>query len=295
MKYFFRGLTVAAMAVLSVCFAGCNDDDGGLTTAEQFEYENSRIDDFIEANSLNAETDENSFLRYFVTAQGSGISAAFPLNPNVTVVDSVTISYEARLLDSQDIVLSATNQKIAYRDLLTGVKLGLQFVREGGSIVFFVPSAYAFGASGSGDVPPNSTLIYNLDLVEVHAERLFEDIAIIDQYLADSSITAQEHITGLRYKINEPGSGKSPNWRNVVIVNYEGRLLETGQVFDSADNVRLLLQELITGWTIGLPEIESGGSMTLYVPSGMGYGPSGAGSIPGNAVLIFDLDLIAVQ
>jgi len=297
MKFVVKILSVAAVLAFGLMFSGCNDDDdGGLTTGEQFEFENDQIDAYISSNGLDTETDVNSLLRYRVTSEGSGISVAFPINANNKVVDSVTISYTARLLDTEEVVLSASNQKVAYEQLLTGVRLALQFVREGGSINFFVPSAYAFGPNGTGSVPANATLIYDLDLVDIHAQQLFADINAIDDVLADSSMQADENITGLRYIIEEAGSGQSPNWRNVIIVNYTGKILETGEEFDSGTNVGLILQELITGWIIGLQEIETGGTIHLYIPSRMGYGPSGGGpDIPPNSNLYFKVDLISVQ
>ena len=287
----------AVAALLSaLTLSACGDDDGDLSIAEQFEFENQKIDAYISSNGLITVTDENSALRYRVISQGDGLAVGYTLNLNVPVVDSVTISYTARLLDTEETVLSVANQKIAYTDLITGIRLGLQFVREGGSINFFVPSAYAFGTEGAIGIPGNATLIYDLDLIEVHAEQLREDIAIIDAYLEDNNIGAQEHPTGLRYRIGESGNGNRPTWLSVVVVNYEGRLLESGNVFDSRNNVGFSLQELITGWLIGLPQIRPGGSITLYIPSTMAYGVTGVPpDIPANATLIFNIDLIAVQ
>lgn len=128
----------------------------------------------------------------------------------------------------------------------------------------------------------------------VDQTRLQQDIAIIDAYLADRQITAIEDPSGIRYTIDVEGGGVKPCIENNVTVNYRGTLLSTGAQFDASTNpVSFPLGNLILGWQIILPKINSGSSVTVYIPSGFGYGPAGAGtSIPANANLIFEIDLI---
>lgn len=130
----------------------------------------------------------------------------------------------------------------------------------------------------------------------VSAEEQFAiDTAIIDEYLENNSITAIVDPTGLRYIITEEGTGDFPDISDVVNVTYEGRLLSDQTVFDSADSISFPLQSLILGWQIGIPKIREGGSGTLYIPSGYGYGPQGVAGIPGNANLIFDITVNEIE
>lgn len=138
------------------------------------------------------------------------------------------------------------------------------------------------------------------EVVVTPAEQLEIDLKIIDDFLLENNITAQTDPSGLRYVINDLGDGATPNSSSVVAVKYEGRLMSNGSVFDSFDEpegIEFPLNRLILGWQIGIPLIEEGGSITLYIPSGLAYGPSGtgSGSIPGNAVLIFDIELVGVK
>ena len=125
-------------------------------------------------------------------------------------------------------------------------------------------------------------------------EQLERDIVIIDQYLLDNNITAIEHESGLRYVIDVEGTGQSPDINDQVRVNYEGRLLSSGSVFDSNEDISFPLTNVISGWQIGIPFFKEGGSGTLYIPSGWAYGRNGQNTIPGNAILIFDIDLLEV-
>jgi FKBP-type peptidyl-prolyl cis-trans isomerase FkpA len=51
---------------------------------------------------------------------------------------------------------------------------------------------------------------------------------------------------------------------------------------------------VIRGWQLGIPEFKTGGFGKLIIPSSLAYGPSGSGSIPPNAVLVFDVELIEI-
>lgn len=139
---------------------------------------------------------------------------------------------------------------------------------------------------------------YDLNLAGVDATQLEEDITAIDAYLSENNIgNVQEHSSGLRYVINEQGSGKTPGLCNQVSVNYLGKLMSDGTTFDQSQSpVTFPLRNLIYGWQIGIPLLQSGGSITLYIPSVYAYGSSGSGeSIPPNANLIFEVELVDVQ
>lgn len=125
-------------------------------------------------------------------------------------------------------------------------------------------------------------------------EQLEVDKQILDDYLAENNITAQEDPSGLRYVINEAGDGATADQSSTIRVAYEGTLLD-GTVFDSSDDLVFPLRNLIEGWQIGIPLIQEGGDITLYIPSGLAYGTQGIpGFIPGNTNLIFTIELLEV-
>ncbi|MGN8224896.1 FKBP-type peptidyl-prolyl cis-trans isomerase [Gracilimonas sp. BCB1] len=133
----------------------------------------------------------------------------------------------------------------------------------------------------------------------VNQAQLQLDIDEIDAYLSENNIGAEVHDSGLRYVINEPGDGKTATLCDRITVRYEGRLMSDGSGFDDSDGKNIAfpypLSRLIIGWQVGIPLIEEGGSITLYVPSSYGYGSRGAGDdIPPNANLIFEISLAKV-
>jgi FKBP-type peptidyl-prolyl cis-trans isomerase len=83
-----------------------------------------------------------------------------------------------------------------------------------------------------------------------------------------------------------------------VKVHYTGTLVD-GTVFDSSvqrgEPVEFALGEVIPGWTEGLQKTNKGGKIKLYVPSQLGYGDDGKGSIPPGATLIFEVELLDIK
>ncbi len=118
----------------------------------------------------------------------------------------------------------------------------------------------------------------------------------IKDYLAKNNLTAQRSTSGLYYIINEQGTGTQPSAASNVTVAYKG-YFTNGNVFDQskAEGISFGLNQVIKGWTEGIPYFKAGGSGVLLVPAHLGYGSYNYGPIPGGSVLIFDVKLISVN
>ncbi len=118
----------------------------------------------------------------------------------------------------------------------------------------------------------------------------------IQAYLkANPSITATKDPSGLYYQILVPGSGTAPTVKSTITVAYTGKLLD-GTQFDTNPNFTAFLGgNLIQGWKVGIPYCKQGGRILLIIPSALGYGTTPKTGIPANSVLVFTIDLFAVQ
>ena len=119
--------------------------------------------------------------------------------------------------------------------------------------------------------------------------------ADIIQYIEDNNLNAIRSNSGLYYVINNEGSGARPASNSNVTVAYKGYLLD-GTVFDqNSSGLSIGLNQVISGWTEGIQLFKEGGEGVLLIPSNLGYGNNGSGSIPGGAILVFDIKLISVN
>ena len=104
--------------------------------------------------------------------------------------------------------------------------------------------------------------------------------------------------SGLQYTILKKGSGPSPKVTDNVRTHYHGTFIN-GEVFDSSveSNQPATFQVggVIRGWTEALQLMNVGSKWRLFVPSELAYGPQGRDSIPPNSVLIFDVELLAIE
>lgn len=121
----------------------------------------------------------------------------------------------------------------------------------------------------------------------------------IQAFLKANNIDAESHESGLYYVITDPGQGDHPAISSTVIMHYRGSKLD-GSVFESSyesgNPLNYPLGRLIRGWQIGVPLIGKGGKATLFIPSGLAYGPQSPGpGIEANEVLIFDVELLDFQ
>lgn len=103
--------------------------------------------------------------------------------------------------------------------------------------------------------------------------------------------------SGLQYKVLKPGSGKSPAATDRVMVHYTGTLTD-GAKFDSSRDrgqpSTFGVSQVIKGWTEALQLMQEGAQWELYIPAELAYGATSRPKIPGNSVLVFDVELIEV-
>lgn len=114
--------------------------------------------------------------------------------------------------------------------------------------------------------------------------------------LANPTVTAD----GLQYIDAVVGTGASPTIDQQVTVNYTGKLAANGLVFDSTVGkapATFAIKGVIPGFAEAVMGMKVGGKRTVYIPSALGYGPSGTvgGPIPPNADLVFDIELVSVK
>jgi FKBP-type peptidyl-prolyl cis-trans isomerase FklB len=104
--------------------------------------------------------------------------------------------------------------------------------------------------------------------------------------------------SGLQYKVIKEGTGKVPKATDTVTTHYRGTLID-GTEFDSSykrgQPASFPVNGVIPGWTEALQLMKTGSKWQLFIPSNLAYGERGSGTIGPNAVLVFEIELIAVK
>lgn len=155
-------------------------------------------------------------------------------------------------------------------------------------VLLFVIVAVSFSACG--DDSDNNFFF------DAEAQKQIDE-KVIRQYFRNNNVdtTAVERTSsGLYYLEIAPGTGAAIETGDLVEVMYIGKLTN-GFKFDSsydrgnAFTFTVGAQQVIKGWDEGLPLMKVGEEARLFIPSHLGYGLRGSGSIPPNSVLIFDI------
>ena len=235
----------------------------------------------------NKEITTESGLKYIDIALGDG---AMP-----ETGDKVVVHYTGTLEDGTKFDSSRDRNRpfefpLGMGRVIKGWDEGLASMRIGGKRQLIIPANLGYGDRATGKIPANSTLIFDVELIDI--KKQFKD--------TDFDLPGKEIVleSGLRIIEHIKGKGQKPKSGNKVKVHYSG-YLQTGVKFDSShDRGRefefvLGQGQVIKGWDEGIAQINKGGKSTLIIPPDLGYGERGAGGvIPPNATLLFEVELV---
>lgn len=238
---------------------------------------------------LFRETD--SGLRYRITSHGRG------LQPKEG--ELVTIHYVGTLEDGT--VIDSTRRReepftfvLADGEVIDGMDEAVSLMRQGDTAEFIIPPELAYGERQVGLIPPNSTLHFEIELIDISPPI---EVEPYDTH-GKAEITTE---SGLTCILVEEGSGRRAAPGFSVKVHYTV-YLEDGTVVDSSVKrdrpmeFTLGMGEVIQGWEEGIALMREGDRMRLIVPPELAYGEEGIpGMIPGNATLIFDIELLEID
>jgi FKBP-type peptidyl-prolyl cis-trans isomerase len=115
-----------------------------------------------------------------------------------------------------------------------------------------------------------------------------------------ANFTPVSSVSQLEAADTSPGTGAIVKAGDTVTVDYTGAVASTGIIFqsskDSGQPVTFPLNQVIAGWSQGIPGMKVGGTRRLLIPANLAYGanpPAGSG-IPANADLVFDVTLHSI-
>jgi peptidylprolyl isomerase len=215
---------------------------------------------------------------------GSGVAAA---NFNFLTVEFTGWLYDDTQPDNKGAQFDGTaGTPITFvlggSQVIPGWDQGLVGMRVGGERRLVLPSALAFGPFGSGSIPPNAPLVFDIQLVRVDEAPAFTiiDLVVGTGTAAASGNTLTVEFTGWVYDPTQPDN--------------------KGVQFDATNgnpsSVLLGAGVVIAGWDQGLVGARVGGQRRLIIPPELAFGSdTPTPLIPRNSTLLFDIDLLDVQ
>jgi peptidylprolyl isomerase len=96
------------------------------------------------------------------------------------------------------------------------------------------------------------------------------------------------------------GTGDVVPENATIEAHYTGALINNGVIFQSShdfgDPIIFGLNQVVEGWTKGVPGMKVGGTRRLLIPAAMAYGSSSPSpNIPANSDLVFDIELVSIK
>ena len=128
-----------------------------------------------------------------------------------------------------------------------------------------------------------------------------ENVRLANEFLLENKrvVDVVETSSGLQYQVLTKGQGSEhPTPTSKVKVHYHGTLLD-GTVFDSSVErgtpISFGLNQVIAGWTEGVQLMVVGEKTRFFIPAHLGYGDRATGKIKPGSLLIFDVELLAIE
>lgn len=231
----------------------------------------------------------DSGLQYEIIEEGEG---ELPQRGN-----RVRVHYTGMLEDGTVFDSSRNGEPFTFAlgtgSVIPGWDEGIALLPEGSTARLVIPPELGYGASGSPPViPPNSTLIFDVELVEI----------LPGAPAAPHTVDEEDYITtesGLMYyDIEEGETGRVPDEGQPVRIHYTVWLEDGTKLDSSLDRDQPLVvpvgnDQLLPGWDEGLASMSVGGHRQMVLPPELAFGAeSPGGNIPDNATLIVQVQLL---
>ena len=156
----------------------------------------------------------------------------------------------------------------------------------------------AFGRPSKVDVDQYGPLLQVFMTQHIQAAagvELVKAMAFVEEQAKKTGAVRTD--SGIIIQEMKAGTGPTPSATDNVKVHYHGTLRD-GTIFDSSvvrnEPVTFPLNQVIACWTEGVQHIHVGGKARLTCPPDLAYGPEGRPGIPGNAALVFEVELLEI-
>lgn len=159
-KKLFIVIIIALPFVISGCKKASSKTDNCNNTGVVSAGEIAIIQAYLTANSITATQDARGFF-YQIVAPGDGVSP--------TVASTISVNYTGKYTNGTVFDSNVGKPVVTFplTRVIVGWQLGVPLIKKGGTINLYLPPTLAYGCSDYNGIPGNSTLIFNIQLVDV--------------------------------------------------------------------------------------------------------------------------------
>jgi FKBP-type peptidyl-prolyl cis-trans isomerase len=264
------------LALSVIFFAGCEMDDE-TEFDKQLNQDADEIRTYLEKNNIEAENPSEGF--YYVTLE------SFPENREIESGEVAAVYYTLEQLDGTVIkeYMDEERDPVIFKHysgalLPEGIDYGMQFMRIGETMRFYIPSYLAYNYYGNNEYfPAYTNMIATVKLVDIYRESDLweEETARINQYIEDSSLVTDEYASGLHFIELEPGDGASPVIGSTIEFHFTRKYLDGTVIYSTPDDDPVRIQlgsgQTVQGLREGLQLMRAGGKATLIMPSKIAF------------------------
>jgi FKBP-type peptidyl-prolyl cis-trans isomerase len=284
----------------AIMFLGaCKDEE----TTDYAAEEQKKLDYYLARNYPDLQPDANGL--YTIPLKEGNQDGIKPLKDGYVLVD-----YTSSLISSNNENIFATTSindakvngiygnNVHYSpviwkvsDLIDGLKLGLDKMKEGAEYKFIIPSKLAYGSVGHGSVKKYSTVVMTLTLHKVIDNLSTYQEDLIKAYSINKMVNAKDIGNGMFISVTGTGKGDKFVANNTVSTNYKGYFMD-GFIFDeSSKPLKVTIGEgkVIKGYEEALKHMKKGQTAKVIIPYQMGYGEEGSGAIQPYDIIIFEI------
>ncbi|WP_415908111.1 FKBP-type peptidyl-prolyl cis-trans isomerase [Oleiharenicola sp. Vm1] len=159
-----KRLVPVVFSLAALVLAGCGPKEPAAPAAPEKSVAEERRENWFGAKLAADPTIQwrDSGLGIQVLRAGEG--------PTPQRTDKVRVNYVGRLLDGTEFDRSAAGKPAVFsvQNLVTGLAAGVTTMRAGGKAVFYIPPHLGYGGIRAGKIPPNSSLVFEVELLEVN-------------------------------------------------------------------------------------------------------------------------------
>ncbi|MBT3244909.1 MAG: peptidylprolyl isomerase [Bacteroidetes bacterium] len=147
-----RKIILSILAIGLLASVSCNK-------VSDWDEEMTKLDEYLLENNITAEP-TYSGIYYIETLAGSGVPADGG--------DRVRVKYSGTFLNGNEFDSGEFEFTIGIGQVIRGWDEGINYMKEGGKAILIIPSNMAYGSSGSQSIPGYTTLLFEVELLDVY-------------------------------------------------------------------------------------------------------------------------------